>query len=165
MQETVSTPTLDTIFSLRELKQVGCRSKTRQQLGIRLPRRISAPKGSHPNGGGGMRLQGWRCHFPTKAILRKSCLSFVVKIGSVEIRLGTRLLDTLSEHSIFGKMALIDPGPRNATAVAATHTTLVPVDEKQFLLMVSRTPYFALNVMRILAIRLSKGAETQGVIV
>ena len=79
---------------------------------------------------------------------------FVVKSGSVEIRLGNRLLDTLPERSIFGEMALIDPGPRSATAVAATDTTLVPVDEKQFLLMVSRTPYFALNVMRVLARRL-----------
>ena len=79
---------------------------------------------------------------------------FVVKNGSVKIRLGNRLLDTLPERSIFGEMALIDPGPRSATAVAATDTTLVPVDEKQFLLMVSRTPYFALNVMRVLARRL-----------
>src|SRR5271169_4729452 len=76
---------------------------------------------------------------------------FVVKNGSVEIRLGNRLLDILPERSIFGEMALIDPGPRSATAVAATDTTLVPVDEKQFLIMVSRTPYFALNVMRVLA--------------
>jgi CRP/FNR family transcriptional regulator, cyclic AMP receptor protein len=74
---------------------------------------------------------------------------FVVKNGSVEIRLGNRLLDTLPERSIFG-VALIDPGPRDAMAVAATDTTLVPVDEKQFLLMVGRTPYFALNVMPIL---------------
>ena len=103
--------------------------------------------------------------FPRRRSYERVVCRLSSKIGSVEIRLGTRLLDTLSEHSIFGKMALIDPGPRNATAVAATHTTLVPVDEKQFLLMVSRTPYFALNVMRILAIRLSKGAETQGVIV
>ncbi len=79
---------------------------------------------------------------------------FVVKSGSVEIRLGNRLLDTLPERSIFGEMALIDPGPRSATAVAATDTTLVPVEEKQFLLMVSRTPHFALNVMRVLARRL-----------
>jgi CRP-like cAMP-binding protein len=71
---------------------------------------------------------------------------FVVKSGTVEIRLGNRLLDTLPERSIFGEMALIDRGPRSATAVAATDATLVPVGEKQFLLMVSRTPYFALNV-------------------
>ena len=79
---------------------------------------------------------------------------FVVKTGSVEIRVGNRLLDTLPERSIFGEMALIDRGPRSATAVAATDTTLVPVGEKQFLFLVTRTPYFALNVMRVLTQRL-----------
>ena len=79
---------------------------------------------------------------------------FVVKSGNVEIRLGNRLLDTLPERSIFGEMALIDHGPRSATAVAATDVTLVPVAEKQFLYLVSRTPFFALNVMRVLVDRL-----------
>lgn len=79
---------------------------------------------------------------------------FIIKSGTVEIRLGNRLLDTLSDLSIFGEMALIDHGPRSATAVAITDATLVPVAEKQFLLMVSRTPYFALNVMRVLVQRL-----------
>jgi len=79
---------------------------------------------------------------------------FIVKSGKVEIRVGNRLLDTLPELSIFGEMALIDHGPRSATAVAATDATVVPVGEKQFLLMVSRTPYFALNVMRVLVQRL-----------
>jgi CRP/FNR family cyclic AMP-dependent transcriptional regulator len=32
--------------------------------------------------------------------------------------------------------------------------TIVPVAEKQFLFLVSRTPHFALNVMRVLARRL-----------
>jgi CRP/FNR family transcriptional regulator, cyclic AMP receptor protein len=79
---------------------------------------------------------------------------YIVKSGKVEIRLGNRLLDTLPEQSIFGEMALIDRSPRSATAVAATDTTLVPVGEKQFLFLVSRTPHFALNVMRVLAQRL-----------
>jgi CRP-like cAMP-binding protein len=79
---------------------------------------------------------------------------FVVKTGTVEIRVGNRLLDTLPERSIFGEMALIDHGYRSATAVAATDATVVPVGEKQFLLLVSRTPYFALNVMRVLVQRL-----------
>jgi CRP/FNR family transcriptional regulator, cyclic AMP receptor protein len=79
---------------------------------------------------------------------------FVIKTGSVEIRLGNRLLATLPERSIFGEMALIDHGPRSATAVAATDATIVPVGEKQFLFLVSRTPYFALNVMRVLVTRL-----------
>jgi CRP/FNR family transcriptional regulator, cyclic AMP receptor protein len=79
---------------------------------------------------------------------------FVVKSGTVEIRLGNRLLDTFSERSIFGEMALIDPGVRSATAVAATDAAIVPISEKQFLFLVSRTPFFALNVMRVLVRRL-----------
>jgi CRP/FNR family transcriptional regulator, cyclic AMP receptor protein len=76
---------------------------------------------------------------------------YIVKSGTVEVRLGNRLLDTLSELSIFGEMALIDSSPRSATVVAATDATVVPVSEKQFLFLVSRTPHFALNVMRVLA--------------
>ena len=79
---------------------------------------------------------------------------FVIQSGTVEIRLGNRVLDTLPQLSIFGEMALIDCSPRSATAIAATDVTLVPVGEKQFLFLVGRTPHFALNVMRVLAQRL-----------
>jgi CRP-like cAMP-binding protein len=79
---------------------------------------------------------------------------FVIQRGKVDIRLGNRLLGTLSDHDIFGEMALIEAAPRSATAVAATDVKLVPVGEKQFLFLVSRTPYFALKVMRVLARRL-----------
>ena len=79
---------------------------------------------------------------------------YVIQSGRVEIRLGNRLLETLPEHSIFGEMALIDKAPRSATAIAVTDAKLVPVGEKQFLFLVSRTPHFALNVMRTLARRL-----------
>jgi CRP/FNR family cyclic AMP-dependent transcriptional regulator len=74
---------------------------------------------------------------------------FVIQSGKVDIRLGNRLLGTVSDHDIFGEMALIDAAPRSATAVAATDVTLVPVGEKQFLFLVGRTPHFALNVMRV----------------
>jgi CRP/FNR family cyclic AMP-dependent transcriptional regulator len=79
---------------------------------------------------------------------------FVIQRGKVDIRLGNRLLGTLGDHDIFGEMALIEAAPRSATAVAATDVKLVPVGEKQFLFLVSRTPYFALKVMRVLARRL-----------
>jgi CRP/FNR family transcriptional regulator, cyclic AMP receptor protein len=79
---------------------------------------------------------------------------FIVQSGEVEIRLGNRLLETLSQYSIFGEMALIDNAPRSATAIAATDVKLVSVSEKQFLFLISNTPYFALNVMRVMARRL-----------
>jgi len=79
---------------------------------------------------------------------------FVIQQGQVAIQTNNRLLDTLGERTIFGEMALIDGKPRSASAVAATDVTLVPVSEKQFLFLVSQTPFFALKVMRVLAGRL-----------
>ena len=79
---------------------------------------------------------------------------FVIQSGKVDIQLGNRLLGTLGDHDIFGEMALIDPAPRSATAIAKTDVKVVPVAEKQFLFLVGRTPHFALNVMRTLARRL-----------
>lgn len=58
---------------------------------------------------------------------------FIIKSGKVEIRIGNRVLDTLSPGNIFGEMALIDSAPRNATAVAITDATLIAVSEKQFM--------------------------------
>jgi CRP/FNR family cyclic AMP-dependent transcriptional regulator len=79
---------------------------------------------------------------------------FIIQSGEVEIRLGNRALEKLPQYSIFGEMALIDAAPRSATAVAASDVKLVPVTEKQFLFLISNTPHFALNVMRIMARRL-----------
>ena len=79
---------------------------------------------------------------------------YIIQSGRVEIQYGNRLLDTLEEHNIFGEMALIDSAPRSATAVASTDVVLIPVSEKQFLFLVSETPFFALMVMRVLAQRL-----------
>jgi CRP/FNR family cyclic AMP-dependent transcriptional regulator len=79
---------------------------------------------------------------------------FIIQSGEVEIRLGNRVLETLPQYSIFGEMALVDAAPRSATAVAASDVKLVPVTEKQFLFLVTNTPHFALNMMRVMARRL-----------
>jgi CRP/FNR family cyclic AMP-dependent transcriptional regulator len=87
---------------------------------------------------------------------------FVIKSGQIGIQLGNRRLAELSANSIFGEMALIDDAPRSATAVAITDVELVPVSEKQFLFLVSQTPFFALKVMRVLAARLRATNKTFG---
>ncbi len=63
---------------------------------------------------------------------------FVIQSGQVGIQTGDRRLDTLDANSIFGEMALIDPSPRSASAVAVTDVILVPITEKQFLYLVSQ---------------------------
>jgi CRP-like cAMP-binding protein len=87
---------------------------------------------------------------------------FAIKSGEIAIQLGNRTLAELSANSIFGEMALIDDAPRSATAVAKTDVELVPISEKQFLFLVSQTPFFALRVMRVLARRLRATNKTFG---
>jgi CRP-like cAMP-binding protein len=64
------------------------------------------------------------------------------------------VLERLPQYSIFGELALIDNATHIATAIAAGDAKLVPVSAKQFLFLISNTPYFALNVMRVMARRL-----------
>ena len=85
---------------------------------------------------------------------------FVIKSGEVIIQSGNRKLAELSTNQIFGEMALIDDAPRSATAIAKTDVELVPISEKQFLFLVSQTPFFALKVMRVLARRLRATNKT-----
>jgi CRP/FNR family transcriptional regulator, cyclic AMP receptor protein len=87
---------------------------------------------------------------------------FVIKSGQVRIQIGNRTINELPADSIFGEMALIDGEPRSATAIAMTDVELVPVSERQFLFLVSQTPYFALKVMRVLAQRLRATNKTFG---
>ena len=87
---------------------------------------------------------------------------FVIKSGQVRIQIGNRTVTELAADSIFGEMALIDNEPRSATAVAVTDVELVAVSEKQFLFLVSQTPYLALKVMRVLAQRLRATNKTFG---
>ncbi len=81
-------------------------------------------------------------------------LMFVVKDGEVEIVVHGTVVEPIGPGSILGEMALIDQNPRSATAVAKTDCQLVPINEKRFQFLVQQTPYFALEVMRVLAKRL-----------
>src|SRR5215510_14661658 len=79
---------------------------------------------------------------------------FAVQDGRVDLIVGDDVVETVAAGGIFGEMALIEHGPRSATAVARTATTLAIVDERQFKFMTQNTPNFALNVMRVMARRL-----------
>ncbi len=81
---------------------------------------------------------------------------FVILEGEVEIVIGTSVLEKLGPGCIFGEMALIDDGPRSARAVATKDSRLAPVNRRRFEFMVQETPFFALEVMTILADRLRR---------
>ena len=78
---------------------------------------------------------------------------YFVKSGQVQIQIGP-YDEVVEEGSIFGEMSLIDNGLRSASAVAKTDCTLVPIDRRRFQFLVQETPYFALEVMKVMADRL-----------
>jgi CRP-like cAMP-binding protein len=83
---------------------------------------------------------------------------YVVREGTVTIDSEGLPIEEVGPGGIFGEMALIDASPRSATATAATPCVLVAVDERSFLFHVSQTPFFALNVMRVLSGRLRRAS-------
>jgi CRP/FNR family transcriptional regulator, cyclic AMP receptor protein len=81
-------------------------------------------------------------------------MMYFVTEGEVDILVGSIVTETVTSGGIFGEMALIDQNVRSADAVARTNCKLVPVDQRRFQFMVSETPFFALEVMSIMAQRL-----------
>lgn len=80
---------------------------------------------------------------------------YVVLDGEVEIRAGGELT-VGGPGIIFGEMALIDDAPRSATVTAKTDCRLLELDRRRFESLVSETPYFALEVMHVMADRLRR---------
>jgi CRP/FNR family transcriptional regulator, cyclic AMP receptor protein len=79
---------------------------------------------------------------------------YVVKSGEVDIRVRDRVAATIVQGGVFGEMALLDKAARSGTALARTDCEVVPIDEKRFVFMVQQTPFFALELMKLLAQRL-----------
>jgi CRP-like cAMP-binding protein len=85
---------------------------------------------------------------------------FIVRTGSVDLRIGETLLETVGQGGIFGELALVDPAPRSATAVAGPDCSLVLVDASSFNDLVRKVPGLALEVMKVMARRLRRTNPT-----
>ena len=83
-------------------------------------------------------------------------IMFVVTDGEVEIVLRGKVLETVVAGGIFGELALIDHRDRSADVVAKTAVKVSAIDQKRFLYLVRNHPFFALEVMKIMADRLRK---------
>lgn len=83
-------------------------------------------------------------------------LMYVLTTGSAEVLVGNRVVETLQHGSIVGEVGLVLPGPRSATVVAVSDCEFVAIDEARFQFLVQQTPYFATQVMRVMAERLLK---------
>jgi CRP/FNR family transcriptional regulator, cyclic AMP receptor protein len=79
---------------------------------------------------------------------------YVLRDGSVMLRDGERLIETVTAPGLFGELALIQDEPRSLTAAAADDAVLVEIPARHFWILVHDTPYFAQLVMTVMARRL-----------
>ncbi|EMB9908929.1 cyclic nucleotide-binding domain-containing protein [Pseudomonas aeruginosa] len=79
---------------------------------------------------------------------------YVLETGTAEVVVQGRVVEALEHGSIVGEMGLVSPGPHSASVIAKTDCEFVAVDEKRFQFLVQQTPYFAIQVMRLMAERL-----------
>lgn len=83
-------------------------------------------------------------------------LMYVIQDGEVDILAKDQLVETIGPGGVLGEMALLDASARSATAIAKTDCKLVPLDARRFQIHVHHTPYFAIQVMRVMADRLRR---------
>ena len=80
--------------------------------------------------------------------------AYVIQQGLVEIVKSTDdgdiVLGTVGKGAIFGEMALIDDGPRMATARAAKACTLIVITRPAFEVKMARTDPFIRGLLKIL---------------
>ena len=81
-------------------------------------------------------------------------LMYVVLDGEVDILANGRYVNTLHPGDIFGEMALVDDRPRSGSAIANTDCRVAQIDRKRFTFLIQQTPFFALEVMHVMADRL-----------
>jgi len=81
---------------------------------------------------------------------------YAVVEGEVHIVLRGQVLESVGEGGIFGELALLDNRPRSASAIARTDCRVAVIDLKRFGVLIQQTPFFAVEVMRVMAERLRR---------
>ena len=79
---------------------------------------------------------------------------YIVAQGSVRVHDGDMTLNYLGQGQVFGEMAVLDAGPRSASATAAEDTLLFRLDQEPFRLLRARSPEIAEGIIHVLSHRL-----------
>lgn len=80
--------------------------------------------------------------------------AYVVVEGELEVRCRGNVVGKVGPGEIVGEMALLNSSPRGAECRAITDVRVVPIDQRRFTFLIQQTPFFAIEVMRIMAERL-----------
>ncbi|MCX8087508.1 MAG: Crp/Fnr family transcriptional regulator [Rhodocyclaceae bacterium] len=82
---------------------------------------------------------------------------YVLVAGRADILVKDRVVEEACCGTIVGEMGIIGPHePRSASVLAKTDCEFVEIGPKRFNFLVAEAPYFALEVMRVLAERLRR---------
>lgn len=84
---------------------------------------------------------------------------YLVQVGEVELFHQNHLFETVGPGGILAELALVDPTAHNHTARAKTDCKLVPINQTRFKVQVHHYPYFALQVMEVMAKRMHRIME------
>jgi CRP-like cAMP-binding protein len=84
---------------------------------------------------------------------------FAIISGEVDIVIRGQVVETIQAGGVFGEMGLVEDRPRIATAVVRADAKLVRIDQKRFLFLVQQHPFFALQLMTVMAGRLRRMDE------
>lgn len=88
---------------------------------------------------------------------------YLVRSGEVELSINDNVgqkivLDTAGPGDFFGEIALLDAGPRTATAAALVRTELIELDRDDLLLLFRRKPDAALHMLAAMG-RMTRKAD------
>jgi len=84
---------------------------------------------------------------------------FAVVDGAVAIVIHDQTVETVEAGGVLGEMALIEDRPRVATAIVTSDARVVAIDRKRFQFLVQQNPFFALQLMGVMADRLRRMNE------
>jgi CRP-like cAMP-binding protein len=80
--------------------------------------------------------------------------AYVLLEGEAEVLVKGVTVERSQPGSLLGEMSLIERQSRSASLRAVTDCRLIAIDERRFLFLVQQHPFFALQVMGIMAERL-----------
>ncbi len=81
---------------------------------------------------------------------------YVLLEGAMDVIISGETVEHSKRGAILGEMALIDDSPRGATVIATEPSRLANIDEKRFNFIIQNNPFFAKQVMKVLADRLRR---------